>query len=544
MAGNFMIHRSLFISLLGTFLIAPVWAATDAASVAAPVAPLTTTTDQGLLRFTIERYTLEGATLLSKAELDAAVAPYVGKNKDFSDVQRALEAVEEAYAKRGYTAVRVLLPEQELEKGTVRLRVVESRFGKVTVKDNHFVSEANALNAIPSVRPGGVPRTKQISRELKLANENPSRQLNVVLKEGAKDDEVDANVIVTDSKPSSWGVSLDNSGTPETGNARLGLFYSYANLFDKDNVAGLQYMTSPQYLDRVKIFGATYKMPLYQWGSSLEFFGGYSNVNSVVGGFSNFQGGGRLFTTRYNILLDRIGVFDPRLTFGIDWRDFQQIEQSIPPVTVLYNQIVVLPLSIAYSARGKFIRSDLNLNVALSANVPDVSKGKPADFAAYDPTGFIMPDPHYRVIRYGADYARAIGSDWQFRAALNGQWTGNVLVLGEQIRLGGADGVRGFTEGSEGGDSGARLNLEWYTPEFGKHDIRSRALAFFDAGQVSSSSAGSAKTTITSAGVGIRAKYKEHFSLRCDVARIGKAGTDPTQVTGDWRANAILVATF
>lgn len=211
---------SLLISLLATFMIPPVWAATDAASSVAPVTPATATptatpttaTDQGLLRFTIERYTVEGATLLSKAELDAAVAPYVGKNKDFSDVQRALEAVEAAYAKRGYTAVRVLLPEQELEKGTVRLHVVESRFGKVTVKDNHFVTDANALNAIPSVRPGSVPRTKEISQELKLANENPSRQMNVVLKEGAKDDEVDANVIVTDSKPSSWGVSLDNSG--------------------------------------------------------------------------------------------------------------------------------------------------------------------------------------------------------------------------------------------------------------------------------------------------------------------------------------------
>ncbi|MGA9665908.1 MAG: ShlB/FhaC/HecB family hemolysin secretion/activation protein [Gallionella sp.] len=542
---------SLLISLLATFMIPPVWAATDAASSVAPVTPATATptatpttaTDQGLLRFTIERYTVEGATLLSKAELDAAVAPYVGKNKDFSDVQRALEAVEAAYAKRGYTAVRVLLPEQELEKGTVRLHVVESRFGKVTVKDNHFVTDANALNAIPSVRPGSVPRTKEISQELKLANENPSRQMNVVLKEGAKDDEVDANVIVTDSKPSSWGVSLDNSGTPETGDTRLGLFYSYANLFDKDNVAGLQYMTSPQYLDRVKVVGATYKVPFYQSGSSLEFFGGYSNVNSVVGGFSNFQGGGRLFTTRYNIMLDRLGVFDPRLTFGLDWRDFQQIEQSTPPVTVLYNEIVVVPVSVAYSARGKFIRSDMGFNVSLSANVPDISKGKSADFAAYDPTGTIMPDSRYRVFRYGADYAHAIGSDWQLRAALNGQKSSDVLVLGEQIRLGGADGVRGFIEGSEGGDSGARLNLEWYTPEFGRQDINSRALAFFDAGQVTSS-ADSAKTTISSAGIGIRAKYKERFSLRCDVARIGKAGTDPTQVAGDWRAHASLVATF
>lgn len=534
-----MKHKLFFISLLGMFLSAPsfVLAAPDATPDAAAG------TEQGLLRFTIERYTVEGASLLSNAELDAAVAPYVGKNKDFSDVQRALEAVEAAYAKRGYMAVRVLLPEQELEKGTVRFRVVESRFGKVTVKDNHFVSEANALNAVPSVRTGGVPRTRQISRELKLANENPARQMNVVLKAGEKDDEVDADVIVTDSKPSIWGVSADNSGSPETGRARLGLSYLNANAFDLDHVASIQYMTSPQYPDRVKVLGGGYKIPFYRSSSSLEFFGGYSNVNAVVGGLSNFQGGGRLLSTRYNLMLERMGVFDPRLSFGLDWRDFQQIEQ---PPTIIYNEIVVLPLSIAYSAQGKFTRSDVNFNVSYSANVPSMAKGKEADFAAYDTNTNlatkIMPDSHYRVARYGANYSRLIGNDWQFRSALNGQWSSNVLVLGEQIRLGGADGVRGFSEGSEGGEKGARLNLEGYTPDFGKGDFRTRALAFYDAGQVSSANA--AKTTISAAGIGLRANYGNLLALRLDVAQIVKAGTDPTQLAGKRRAHLSLNATF
>jgi Hemolysin activation/secretion protein len=273
-----MKHKLLFISLFGLWLGASPWALAEgvvpATSETAPVPEL---------RFQIDRYVVEGASLLSQAEIDAAVAPYVGKNKDFSDVQRALEAVEDAYAKRGYSAVRVLLPEQELEKGTVRFRVVESRFGKVTVKDNHFVSEANALNAVPSVRSGGVPRSRRIARELRLANENPARQMNVVLKAGDKDDEVDANVIVTDSKPSSWGVSLDNTGSPETGLARLGVSYSNANAFKADHVAGVQYVTSLEHPNRVNVFGGSYKIPLYKYSSSLEFFGGYSNVNSEIG---------------------------------------------------------------------------------------------------------------------------------------------------------------------------------------------------------------------------------------------------------------------
>ncbi|MDD2914460.1 MAG: POTRA domain-containing protein, partial [Gallionella sp.] len=40
------------------------------------------------MRFDISGYTLEGATLLTQAEIAAAVTPYTGKSKDFADVQR------------------------------------------------------------------------------------------------------------------------------------------------------------------------------------------------------------------------------------------------------------------------------------------------------------------------------------------------------------------------------------------------------------------------------------------------------------------------
>lgn len=539
-----MKHKLFLISLCGIFSSVPpiAWAAPDDAAPDA-AAGAASQPDAALLRFTIERYILEGASLLSQAEIDAAVAPYVGKDKDFSDVQRALEALEDAYARHGYTAVRVMLPEQELEKGTVRFRVVESRFGKVTVKNNQFVSEANVLNALPSVRSGGVPRTRQISRELKLANENPARQMNVVLKAGAKEEEVNADVMVTDSKPSAWGASLDNTGSPETGRTRLGISYRHANVFDKDHVATLQYITSPQYPDRVKVLGGDYKIPLYHSGNSVEFFAGYSNVNSVVGGLSNFQGGGRLLSAHYNLALERMAGFDPRLAFGLDWRDFKQIEQTTAPATVLYKEIVVLPLSIAYSAQGKFVRSNLGLNLSLSANLPQISKGKEADFAAYDPGGNLKPDSRYRVVRYGADYSRLMGNDWQFHTALNGQWSNNVLVLGEQIRLGGADAVRGFSEGSEGGDKGTRVNFEGYTPDFGKGDFRTRALVFYDAGQAASSST-AGKITIASAGIGLRMNYMDRFAFRADVARIAKAGNDPEQQAGKRRLHLSLNATF
>ena len=499
------------------------------------------------LRFEITGYVIEGAALVKKEEIAAAVAPFTGPNKDFSDVQYAIEAIEALYAEKGFSSVRVILPEQELQKGSIRFRVVESRFGSVTVTDNKFVTEANVLAALPSVRSGQVPSTKQIARELKLANENPARQINAVLKAGKVDEEVDAKLVVTDSKPVTWGVAFDNTGAPETGDHRLGFSVRHANLFDADHVASLQYLTSPQFPQRVTVIGGSYKVPLYSRGDSMEFFAGYSNVNSLVGGLSNFQGGGLLFSGRYNLILEKARGFDQTVSLGIDWRDFKRIEQTSPTPLTLFNEVVVTPLSATYSAQGKFERSDVNGSVSLSLNVPEAHKGKAADFAAYDPSGTLRPDANFRVVRYAAGYATLIGDDTQFRSALSGQWSRNSLVLGEQIRLGGATAVRGFSEGSENGVSGMRVNLELYSPDFGGKfspggNVKARALVFLDWGQVTPFNGDN--SSISGAGIGLRLGLSDQFALRLDWAQIINDGNDPQQRAGKTRVHFALSASF
>jgi hemolysin activation/secretion protein len=375
-----------------------------------------------------------------------------------------------------------------------------------------------------------------------LANENPARQLNVVLKASDKDEEVDANVIVTDSKPEAFSVSYDNSGTVETGRSRLGLAYRYADAFDKDHVVSLQTQISPEHTDRVKVFSGSYKIPFYSSGDSAEFSAAYSNVNSLVGGLSNFQGGGNIFSSRYNQALERMGQFDTKISYGFDLRDFKPVEQTTPPATVLYNEVVVTPLSLTFSAQGKMREADVGLSASISKNAPFFSKGKSEDFAQYDLINHSDPNPNYRVIRYGANYSQALDGDWQIHLAINGQWTGDILIQGEQIRLGGMDGVRGFAEGSEGGDKGVKGNVEIYAPAVQKWHSNIRALVFYDAGQVSTN-AGS-NVAIASYGVGLRSAYSDSISLRMDAGKILKEGTDPEQQKGDSRVHIVLSATF
>lgn len=105
-----------------------------------------------IVRFEISRFDVAGNTLLSAAEIEGAVAPFTGKGRDFGDVQRALEALEGLYHARGYNVVTVQLPEQELNGGVVRLNVLQTRIGKVTIDGNRRFSEANIRRSLPALR--------------------------------------------------------------------------------------------------------------------------------------------------------------------------------------------------------------------------------------------------------------------------------------------------------------------------------------------------------------------------------------------------------
>src|SRR6185503_6597015 len=108
-------------------------------------------------KFEIQRYHIEGHSLLPRQKLDAVLAPFTGKNKDFGDVQRALEALQGAYQREGYGSVEIRLPEQELERGEVKFVVIEARIGKVTVEGNEHFSSANIRRSVPALREGVTP---------------------------------------------------------------------------------------------------------------------------------------------------------------------------------------------------------------------------------------------------------------------------------------------------------------------------------------------------------------------------------------------------
>jgi len=223
-------------------------------------------------QFDIKNYQVEGNTLIAADKLESILAPFTGTAKDFGTVQEAVDALEKAYRSHGFTMATVIVPEQEIKDGIIRLKVIENRIGKINIEGNRFFNEANILNSLP-LHQGETPNINAVSRSLKLANENPAKKTNVLFQTSEKEDAIDANVVVKDEKPWKIGITADNTGDKETYRSRMGLLLQHANIFNRDHILTLQYITSPENPKDVNIYSMSYHVPIYSLGSSIDLIG-------------------------------------------------------------------------------------------------------------------------------------------------------------------------------------------------------------------------------------------------------------------------------
>lgn len=497
------------------------------------------------VQFDVKRFEVDGAWLLPPDRIDAALAPFVGPGRTIADLQRARAALEAAYARRGYGATQVVLPEQELKDGVVRLRVVEAKLSSIVLEGNRFFGYGNIRQSLPALQTGGPLNTAELAANLTLANANPAKQTTVVLRPGAREDEVDAQVRVADQRPYRFSLSLDNTGTPDTGDYRVGVGFQHANLFDRDQVLNLQYLTSPTQVDDVLILGAGYHVPLYSLGDSIDLIAGYANVDSgVVQNLFNISGSGRIYAGRYNFGLPRFAGIEQKLALGFDWRYYDNNVVPVGTTTAIVPDYVLHPLSLAYSGAWRGVVDELSFYAGGVRNIPGGSNGDQAQFDLVRPGA----PADYTLSRFNFAWVHSFPRDVQGRLRLTAQYTGDELLPAEQFGIGGMDSVRGFLERQFAGDRGYSGSVEVYSPDLGSrfdlHGLRVRVLAFFDYGRVSLINPQvfePAATAISSAGPGIRIGYKSSLSLRFDYGFVIKNAPGNAD---NGRANFSLVWVF
>ena len=494
-------------------------------------------------RFEIQRYLVDGNTLLPQSDIDKILAPFAGKDRDFGDIQRALEALQDAYIAAGYNAVRVQVPEQDIRAGQVTLKVVEAKLASVRVENNHFFDEANIRRSLPVLKEGASPNVRAIGEGAQLANDSPSKQVAVALEASDKPGEVDATVRVTDENPSKFGVWVDNTGNQSTGVFRTGISYQNANMFDRDQVLNAQYITSPDNPSNVTIVGAGYRIPVYSVQGAFDVYGGYSNVNSgVVSDLFAVSGSGDVGGVRYTQYLPRVDLYDHKFAFGWDWRAYKNNVNLVGTTGTVVPDITVEPVSLTYSGRYSQVGRDFSFYITGVHNIPGSGDASQTAFDAQR----LGASSEYSIWRGGFVVSQSLPQDYLMRFSASGQYTRDLLVPGEQFGMGGADSVRGFFEREVANDRGNRVSFEGYGPDFGKEvgeNWRARALLFVDmAHGYDNNPVRTPGNGLGSTGFGLRLNQGKNLAVRLDWAYVTEGGG--SRPTGSNRLHFAVAYSF
>ena len=298
-------------------------------------------------RFDVWEFRVEGNTVLPAETIERAVYAFLGEGKSVADVENARVTLEAAYRDAGYGTVVVDTPEQRIVDGIVTLQVMQAPVARLRVVGAKYFSQGRILEKVPALAEGAVPNFKQATEQLATVNRSADRRVTPLLRPGKAPGTTEVDLTVEDKLPLHASLELNNKYSANTTKSRLQGSIRYDNLWQREHSLGLQFQTSPEDVNQVKVFSGAYTVPM---GTGLMVFSAVrSNSNTVAGvGGTTVFGKGNIYGLRRVIVIEGSETSSQTLTLGADYKDFKE------SVTVGGNEgfttpIHYLPLSASYT---------------------------------------------------------------------------------------------------------------------------------------------------------------------------------------------------
>jgi hemolysin activation/secretion protein len=429
--------------------------------------------------FDVMEYRVVGNTVLGNRDIERVLYPLLGPNKTLPDVEAARTALESYYHDHGYGTVFVDIPPQKVDGGIVRVRVTEGRVEKEQISGARYFPERDVIAALPAATPGQVLQLSKLQEELQAVNAaTPDLSVVPVLKAGSAPGTVDLSLQVHDTLPVHGSLEVNNQASLDTRSLRTIASVSYGDMFGRLDSLSLQYQTTPQQPDQVRVFAANYVFhPLYVGlQPSFQYINSNSNVAAV--GTLGVLGIGEITGLRLGYPFVSEAAANQSVTLGVDYKHFRNtITQSA--TTSQDTPISYLNLSLAYA--GLWHSDWRTTAFSLTANAgPRHLVNNEGSFANDRYEG----RSNYFYLRGDLDFEFKLPADFRLKVRAAGQAAAEPLITNEDFSIAGIDGVRGYLESEVLGDRGIKETLQITSPGWRAHErVIGDAYVFTDAGR-------------------------------------------------------------
>ena len=179
----------------------------------------------------IGNVTVDPSEILSPDEINSIISQIQGRNVTIGEIQQAVNEINKLYASRGFVTARAYLPEQTITGGNIRIGLIESKVGNLTVNGNRWTRTKYITDRVGQ-EPNKVFDIVELEKDVVSFNRyNEGVSLKANLKAGSTPGTTDIQINAEEKFPFHLVGVMDNAGRYSTGHIRGGAMIYADSLF-------------------------------------------------------------------------------------------------------------------------------------------------------------------------------------------------------------------------------------------------------------------------------------------------------------------------
>ena len=181
-----------------------------------------TVSDVGSKGVYVNSIEVSPSEILTREEINSVIGKYVGRNVFMSDIQAAIDGLNNLYAQKGFVTARAYLPEQTVSNGNIKIELIESKIGDITVTNNKYTTSGYILKRMPE-KQGELFDIVELEKDVLDFNRyHDGVNLTANLKAGSRPGTTDIELVAGETFPFHVIGMMDNAGRRNTGVLRGG----------------------------------------------------------------------------------------------------------------------------------------------------------------------------------------------------------------------------------------------------------------------------------------------------------------------------------
>lgn len=235
--------------------------------------------DAGEQTIYISRIETGPSAVLTDEEIREITARYEGRNASIKDLFDAVRRINDRYAARS-VAARAVLPPQKVERGVVRIELIEGRAGDVRVEGNRHARESFFARRI-SMKSGDLVRLDRLEKDLRFLNNTSNVDVRAELRPGGALGTTDCFLVVREPDNFQAALTADNAGNDSVGLYRFGAMLGTRSLLGyRDSLLLNAFFTK----EGGTVSGsAAYSVPVGTLGTRLSLSYSHNRIEIISG---------------------------------------------------------------------------------------------------------------------------------------------------------------------------------------------------------------------------------------------------------------------